>query len=176
MRRAGRAAVTLTVLATCIAVPTRSRANWDIDTVDDAVISVSLALDSSDHAHLCYFAPGRFGTKTRMLTYATNADTFIPGTWRTETVDSISGSTWDCAIEVDSYGGVHIAYLAQERIWYATQDAEGWSIQSVSEHPADESCDLVLDGDGRPHVSFRRYEEELIGDTPYRRGTHTTRP
>jgi hypothetical protein len=171
MRRAGRAAVTLAALATCIAAPARSRAGWEIDTVDDAVISVSMALDSSDQAHLCYFVPGTFGTRSRMLTYATNADTIIPGTWRTETVEHLSGSTWDCAIEVDSYGGVHIAYLAHERMWYATQDAEGWSIQSVSEHPADESCDLVLDSDGRPHVSFRRYEEELIGDTLYRRGT-----
>jgi hypothetical protein len=99
---------------------TNSSGAWVSQTVDgvgDVGLGTGVALDSLGHAHISYT-----DATTHALRYATNAS----GPWRTLIVDdtnhvgSFHGNNGYTSIAIDSTDKVHISYVANSHLRYAT--------------------------------------------------------
>ena len=133
--------------------------SWVITTVDssggESGEYPSIALDSSDKAHIVYFysyTTQEYITQeffapplSRDLKYATNAS----GSWVITTVDSSGGEY--TSIALDSSNKVHISYSAWGPLQYATNASGSWVITTVDsgEYPS-----IALDSSDRAHISY----------------------
>ncbi|HSJ53907.1 MAG TPA: hypothetical protein VLC52_09185 [Anaerolineae bacterium] len=128
--------------------------DWHIRTIDSAEsawVSVSLALDDEDNAHVSYFDEGY---PDSLLKYAYREG----ATWHVETVDSKGGGWWRYnSIAVDANGNPHLACLdaAANTLVYGRKEALTWHIEPVAyTGSAGEWNALALDGSGHPHISY----------------------
>ncbi len=117
-------------------------------------VSVSLALDGSDRAHVIYI-----GSET-VWDYATGAlwYTWNDGEqWRAEIVDHQDKVGSHTSMALDSQGWAHISYYDEfyGGLKYARQNETGWQIETVdSQDWAGQQTDLALDGANRAHISY----------------------
>lgn len=108
-------------------------ASWQIETVDDSAwfeMYYSLVLDSSDHAHISYFAADQFNPG--FLKYAYWNGSY----WEKSEVDRNDAAGYlgeFNSIALDSSGTPHISYLEYEKgkLNHAILTSSGWDIQSV---------------------------------------------
>jgi len=122
--------------------------NWDIEIVDPskgAGIQLSLALDSTDTPHICYY-----DSTNRNLVYAKK----INSMWWTQTVDSVGDVGQMPSLALDGAGYPHISYYdySNNALKYAFLAGSGWHISSVDSGGS--SSSLVLDADGNPRISY----------------------
>ena len=87
--------------------------------------------------------------------------------WHIEAADDTEAAG-GCAIGVDSTGGVHLSYrgpTATDGLLYAYKSGSGWSIETIdaTQHNIGYDPSLVVDAEGRPHVSYQAVGE---GSTP----------
>lgn len=124
----------------------------------DAFNNVSLALDLSGNAHICYY-------DWTSIVYATNAS----GSWVFTTIeDGIGSSNLEPSIGIDVSGNVHISYserysddeIYMMSIKYAT-NASGkgkWVTTSIDDFGYDvlhmENTSLAIDSLGKVHISY----------------------
>ncbi|MCF6158792.1 MAG: hypothetical protein E3K32_09515 [wastewater metagenome] len=92
--------------------------SWNYETVDSSIEAgyyASIALDSSDKAHISYY---HNNSKRKNLKYATNAS----GSWEKRTVDSKGDVGRFSGIAVDLSGRIHIVYYGatNKHLKYAT--------------------------------------------------------
>ena len=144
---------------------------WQYETVDSppgACYHTSLALDSSDNAHISYY-----DSTSGDLKYATNAS----GSWVTETVDNIANYLYS-SLALDSSDKAHISYyrdgMATGDLKYATNASGSWVIETV-DNVGDEGyvgryTSLGLDSSDKVHIS---YEDLTNGDLKYARSIVT---
>ena len=124
---------------------TNSSGTWTTTTVDssgDVGRDTSIALDSSNKAHISYLDSDNYDLK-----YATNAS----GTWVTTTVDSSWGFT---SIALDSYGKVHISYYTRD-LKYATNASGTWVMTVVdSVDDVGGYTSIAMDKSDKAHISY----------------------
>jgi hypothetical protein len=136
--------------------------SWHVETVDgggDVGYELSMALETSGRPHISYYK-----TTNRNLKYAWHDGSG----WHIETVDNVGDVGRYPSLAVDSSGQVHISYHAygsweggDESLKYARHDGTGWHIETVATGwEVGQNTSLVLDADGRPHISY----EEDFGD------------
>ena len=127
----------------------RDSTGWHTDVVPLATYiddPFSLALDANGLPHLSF---------QRFTDYALAHGYKDAAGWHIETVADPGYSNVYNSIAVDASGYAHIAYRDDNTgaLYYAYQDTSGWHTEMVDDtggtHPS-----LVLDADGRPHVSF----------------------
>jgi hypothetical protein len=117
--------------------------------VDDYLrTKVSLELDSSDNAQLCY-------QKDFNLIYAQNK----VDNWDYDTVDNSQDTGFNCSLALDSDDYPHISYFdrGNSTFMYASLIEDSWFIESVAEesNPLSSRPDTVLqlDSAGNPHIA-----------------------
>ena len=118
----------------------------------------SLALDESGYPHISYLDVAGMAAR-----YA-----YLDGSgWHRETVDQVA-QDWvsvlgNTSLTLDGEGRPHLTYpfrscsdTCETAIKYAYQDGAGWHVETVAgaSDVYGRSSALVLDGDGRPHVTF----------------------
>ena len=112
----------------------------------------SIAVDTSDHAHISYhdFTNGH-------LKYATNAS----GSWATATIDSEEDVGWSTSLALDASGSIHISYGSggdNIAIKYATNVSGSWVITTVnSNEDLFGYTSLALDATGHAHIGYFDY-------------------
>ncbi|MFH1725396.1 MAG: hypothetical protein ABII00_12360 [Elusimicrobiota bacterium] len=82
--------------------------------------------------------------------------------WTSQFVDSAASSTgnrWKPSIDVDDFGGVHIAYHQDQGLMYARFQGLLWDIQLVDPAGAittfpDAMASIAVDDSGNPHISY----------------------
>jgi hypothetical protein len=141
---------------------------WVTETVDDTDLVgeyTSIALDSSDKAHISYFDLSN-GT----LKYATNAS----GEWECETVDSNGYVGMYTSIALDSSDKVHISYhgwstdFTTSYLKYANNTSGYWVAQTVnSGGNVGKYSSIALDSSDNVHIS---YYDEANGSLKYAYG------
>ncbi|NOZ69307.1 MAG: choice-of-anchor D domain-containing protein [Deferribacteres bacterium] len=115
--------------------------SWHIETVDDrGGGTLSIAIDSSDKAHISYDGSGG-------LKHATNAS----GSWVIETVDIEGGGR--PSIAIDSSDKIHISY-GSSPLKYATNASGSWVIETVEDVGA-WSNSIAADSSGNVHITYR---------------------
>lgn len=141
--------------------------------IDYQYTSNSLALDSSDKAHISYLELPEDQGYFNYLKYATNSS----GEWVIEAVDTFQGhyfylyeypSSKYTSITLDSKEKVHIAYVAVSLdsatltrtfyLNYCTNSSGEWTIETVDNvvDPYTDSISLTLDSNDRAHISYIR--------------------
>jgi hypothetical protein len=135
----------------------RTGPNWAIETVTTIsntgqLVFVAMALDPTDHPHLCYYVP--MTPADDLLNYA-----YYDGTaWHFQTVDS---HAWyngqDCAIALDSQGHPHIAYIS-DGLQYASYDGSTWSITTVGTDYPGSHVSLAFDASDLPHIAYPAWD------------------
>ena len=137
---------------------------WEIFEVDDGAYSVDIAVDSSDHVHMCYFAPNPGGSGG-VLRYATGDPEVSVDLWTREQIGFVNtDSGANCSIAVGSDDSVHIAFILNNltRLLYATRGMSGWNVSIVEESGVDGECAIELDSDNEPHITYRRQSSGQI--------------
>ncbi|NQT29760.1 MAG: Ig-like domain-containing protein [Candidatus Saganbacteria bacterium] len=128
----------------------------DINISPNTKFYTSIALDSSNYAHISFFEDC-----SGDLMYATNS---IGGAWVQEIVDAGNVSE-DTAIAVDQSDNVHIAYayglLGNKALNYITGAFGSWggSEQVLAISGYKQCKDIALDSEGRVHISY--YDKTL---------------
>lgn len=126
--------------------------DWQIqwvETGDDIAGYTSLALDSSDHAHISYLGDG-------VLKYAH----WTGSEWLTEIVDTDAMIQAGSSIALDSAGHPHISYYAHYNLNYAYWDGTSWQMHTVESAGSNfMTTSLALDSAGRPHISYRTLDK-----------------
>ncbi len=88
--------------------------------------------------------------------------------WTVEVLDIRSVVAGTTSIDVDSTGGVHIAYLdvngGNDQLRYAHGTEQGWTFEIVDQGQTGWHCSLQLDADGVPHVTHYAFAD---GDLRY---------
>jgi hypothetical protein len=136
----------------------RSGGVWSFETIatiPGQALATSLVLDSLDRPHVAYDEFPAVGIR-----YATRT----PSGWTTKLVDS--GQRWDPSLVLDADGAPHIAYYDADvgALRYATLVGGKWCRQAIDNRPSDlnrvgRDPALVLDRDGRAHVSYHSHPE-----------------
>lgn len=126
--------------------------------------ALSLALDSSSNAHICYTGRG-YG-----LQYADNTN----GNWRFEIVDEDTASGDFCQIAADDTDNLHIAYAQRrdEDLKYATGEYGNWNIETIgSEGSVGGHISFVLDEDGNAYIGHTDWAEDQLLFTSNKQGS-----
>ena len=147
---------------------TNASGSWVTTTVEDGEWDTfgwpSIALDTSDHAHISYF-----DWVNEDLKYATN----VSGSWVTTIVNSneyIYGLT---SLALDTTGNAHISYFddTNGEIKYATNKSGHWVTEAVAtDGYVGWYTSLSLDASGRAHIS---YHQVTLADLMYASSIHT---
>jgi len=142
--------------------------DWVPETVDDTALvgeDTSIALDSSDKAHISYF-----NLSDGTLKYATNAS----GEWECETVDSNGYVGMYTSIDLDSSDKAHISYhgwstdSTTSYLKYANNTSGYWVAQTVnSGGNVGKYSSIALDSSDNVHIS---YYDEANGSLKYAYG------
>ncbi len=162
------AGAVLLMLGVGLLGPTVGRADWDVQTVDNAEIATAMTLDDSGAVHMCYFAPlvgvhvvGNVGS----LNYATNAGG--TGVWATEIALYVTEEGSWCDIALGSDGVIHIVFVAGESLYYANNAGGTWTRETIVAGEVRWRCAIALDSSNTPHVMFARYQEITTVGTHY---------
>lgn len=108
----------------------------------------SIALDSSDNAHIVYKGPGISGVK-----YAHwNGSSWI--------VESLYSEGYDPSIAFDSNGFPHVAYGLNDSVMYASWNGSSWELESAATQSSGQ-LSFVLDSSDNPHFSYLSDQEDL---------------
>jgi hypothetical protein len=112
----------------------------------DQFVTLSLALDSADHPHLCYY-----DSDTNALRYAH----YDGSAWKFDTVDAdLSCNGQHCSIALDNQGHPHISYC-DIGLQYAAYNGDAWQITTVDDDFfAGRDSSLAIDNYDRPHISY----------------------
>jgi hypothetical protein len=155
----------------------RSGGTWSFETIavipgDQQALATSLVLDRVGQPHVAYdqhFAVG--------IRYATRTE----AGWATSLVDS--GQRWDPSIVLDAHGAPHIAYYNAENgaLLYASLVAGSWCRQVVDDDPSElvrigRDAGLVLDRDGRAHISYHSHDQNEPCEVKYAVSTPPAAP
>jgi hypothetical protein len=143
---------------------------WIFEIVDsggDVGDYCSLALDSKDYPHICYYD----NTKPYGLKYAYREKS--DSTWITKTIDSGSGVGYDISIAIDSQDHPHVSfydhYYYNKSIRYAYQNVLfRWIFQGVDSEGVGHGSSLALDSNNNPHMS---YQDTINKDLKYAHST-----
>jgi hypothetical protein len=126
--------------------------DWRVETVDeDGVVGLhtSLALDSKENPHICYY-----DLSGARLKYARWDGT----DWKVEMVDDFGDVGRECSLALDSKDSPHIIYVDMWNglLKYARRESESWTIGLVGDvsPAAGRYNSLVLDSMDRPHVAY----------------------
>ncbi|OGD72300.1 MAG: hypothetical protein A2Y64_07525 [Candidatus Coatesbacteria bacterium RBG_13_66_14] len=86
--------------------------------------------------------------------------------WHKEAVDSLSGGGEGTALVLDGSGHPRMAYIANNKLWYACWNGSDWSYASLFESDILAGLlDLVLDDDEYPHIAYCTYEVDPVVST-----------
>jgi hypothetical protein len=135
--------------------------NFDCTTVDsntDVGKYTSIAIDSSDKAHISYYDDDGGALK-----YATNAT----GSWVAETVDGSGDVGLHTSIAIDSSDSIHISYyhFTQGRLKYATGTSGSWATATVdSSGDVGLYTSIAIDSSDYEHISYYDWDN---GDLRY---------
>jgi hypothetical protein len=131
---------------------------WINETVDsgkDFDGYMSIAVDSSDNPHICYYDVGSV-----VLKYAVNSS----GIWVIEIVEIVNGggARGGASISVDSNDNPHISYYdkSNSTIKYAIKSGGIWSIEIVDVGYDWSSPSIALDSNDNPHISYYDYNKK----------------
>jgi hypothetical protein len=118
--------------------------SWDIETIDqNGLKGVSLALDSSDNAHLSYRG------QSAELKYAHNKGS----SWITMTVDSPSSLGDRTSLALDSNGDPHISYQGDFNLKYGHWTGDAWFTETITDIVSDISS-IAIDNSDNPHIIY----------------------
>lgn len=130
-----------------------SSAGWQIETVahlgSEILGDMALAIDRSGQPHTLYW-----DASDATLKYAVRAN----GSWRVETVSTISGTWSTSALALDASDRPYVAYYdsAPKVLKLATSSGGTWSSQIVDANgDVGNAPSLVIDFAGKPHVAYR---------------------
>ncbi len=143
---------------------------WIFEIVDsggDAGDYCSLALDSKDNPHICYYD----NIKPYGLKYAYREKN--DSEWITKIIDSGWGVGYDISIAIDSQDQPHVSfydhYYYNKSIRYAYQDMLfRWIFQGVDSEGVGHGTSLALDSNNNPHMS---YQDTINLDLKYAHST-----
>lgn len=115
----------------------------------------ALAVAAGGAVHLAYVSPG----EPAVLHYARRLD----GEWYDEGIGSAADHTRPSLV-VDDRHAAHLSYLdGAERLVYAVDTGEEWSVQIVDEREGIEAfSSLALDSAGAPRLAYTRYDRLLV--------------
>ena len=127
---------------------------WATNTIDfDTWGTGSLALDSTDTAHVCYRRSNMYAQG--VIWYATGAD----DVWDISNVDPTLGLT-TTSITVDAFDQPHRAYgsgnyaSGNRCLKYARWTGLEWDIQELDTGGERSATSIVIDSSGLPHISY----------------------
>ena len=135
-----------------------------------------MVLDAAGNPHLAYNVPYVPYNEDWYAVYTHR----VGSNWSVETIpDTAHVYGRFTAIAVDAQGNPHITYLnegsggpAPSGLTYATKSDSGWRIETVDpQMPSGTWNSIVLDKDGRPHVSYRQGWTNAAGAMKYARWT-----
>ncbi len=135
--------------------------SWDIQTVPPAGASrgqnPDMELDSQGKPHMVYMT-----NNDRAIRYASkNGEE-----WNTSNLVSFEelplGNYFRSPSLVMVEGDIpHVSFASNDVLTYAVRSADVWEFETVSPDLDTQECDLILDGSGRPHISFTAYDYGL---------------
>ncbi len=126
-----------------------SASAWTVERVatqGDVGAGASIAIGPDGTLHVTYY-----DLIALRLRYARKAP---GGSWTFEVVDPFS--MWlagESSLKLDAQGEPRVAYWANNSLRYAERTSTGWTVVGV-DPAAGEHPDLVLDGDGNPHITY----------------------
>jgi hypothetical protein len=130
---------------------------WNIQTVDTdnaGNYSTSIAIDSIDRPHICYY-----NTTNSSLKYAK----WTGSTWSIEQVDNSGDVGLHTSIAIDSFDYPHISYYNASdncSLKYAKWNGSGWEIETVDHSNSTnigQYTSIALDSNDYPHISYLNY-------------------
>ncbi len=139
---------------------------WEVEVVDEGVQCVDIDVGDDGDVHLVYFVPSAGGTGAT-LRYAVSDPEDSPD-WLLEDVDTTTGAAVDCAVIVGPGGDVHIGYVADDALQYATDTSGDWEYWTVA-GDVDANTSIALDSSGLPHLSFRSFQEVEVSPGVFER-------
>jgi hypothetical protein len=154
----------------------RSGGTWSFETIATIpagqALATSLVLDSLDRPHVAYDEFLAVGIRYAKRT---------PAGWITRLVDS--GQRWDPSLVLDANGAPHIVYYDADvgALRYATLIGGRWCRQVIDDSPSDlnrigRDPAIVLDRDGRAHVSYHAHPENRPCKVKYAVSTPLAEP
>lgn len=128
---------------------TNRSGTWESTVVADYAISLwnSIALDDDGYAHIVYSDTADYN-----IVHLTNRS----GEWVSEIVSQHGYTPIYPEIACDADGVLHVAYLAEGNVMYATDASGGWetTILKTLNDCNLENIDLALDANGNAHVAM----------------------
>jgi hypothetical protein len=127
----------------------RTSTGWITQTVDSQVEvgSASMALDAAGHPHIAYH-----DLTNHNLKYAH----WTGSAWTIRTLDGRGDLLWPwitVALALDGSGNPHISYDATG-LRYAYWTGSLWKLEYITGEGFDMYSSIVVDADGKPHVSY----------------------
>jgi hypothetical protein len=120
-----------------------NKGSWscnNVEGIDYDVVPDTIVVDSSGHAHICYF------DNTHKLKYAHNTS----GSW---TIEELPFSTdYLKGIALDTMNYLHLAYKIGDVVMHASNAGGSWTTESVGTQG--ENINIAVDSFGRVHLSF----------------------
>lgn len=117
-------------------------------------LSPSIAVDSTDKAHVSYYEsiPIGPGQRTGELNYVTN----VSGSWATATIDSQSQSDLETSIALDSADNAHISYTVYPLggLKYATNVSGIWFTETIDAIINTIGTSIAVDSADNVHISY----------------------
>ena len=115
-----------------------------VDTQPTVGENPSIAVDSNDAAHICYY-----DWSPSVLKYATNKT----GTWETHWINdrnSVAGG-----IAIDTSGFAHVCFIdaVNNGLYYATNKSGAWVVSVVDPASCGNSS-IAIDSTGKVHFSY----------------------
>lgn len=122
------------------------------------LLDLSLALDSATHPHLTYY-DGLSGH----LWYVTGDGAAPPATWQAEKVAADLVDVKHASLALDKWDRPHISYsYGYASLWYGWRNNQQWSWQQLEMYDSSFPT-LVLDSNGRPHLTYVKAEFTQYG-------------
>jgi len=125
---------------------------WTIEEVDAPRMfyvdwQMDIAVDGSNRPHIAY------GGAQLYHAYFNGAQ------WKYEVVDNASSA--DASIAVDAGGKVHIGYLGNSGLKYATNASGSWVTSTIdSAEGVGRDTSIAVDAGGKVHISYRDYTND----------------
>jgi len=136
---------------------------WQYEVVDRNFSvggKASVAVDSDDKLYISYF-----DTINSSIKFATNKD----GIWKFDLIYSKDGAdSADTSIVVDANGIVHMSFVIDGNLSYATNSSGSWDVANIDEN-ANTSSSIAVDSNGYVHIS---YSSVVSGDMVLRYATN----